>query len=50
MIFNLFSNIGQTHKELEILQNVYWTKKLPPSFIHSTEPTVIDPVANLLRT
>ena len=49
MIFNLFSNIGQTHKELEILQNVYWTKKLPLSFIHSTEPTVIDPVANLLE-
>jgi hypothetical protein len=49
MIFNSFSNIGQTHKELEILQNVYWTKKLPPSFIHNTEPTVIDPVANLLE-
>lgn len=49
MIFNLFSNIGQTHKELEILQNVYWTKKLSSSCIHSAEPALSDPVANLLE-
>ena len=49
MILNLFSNIGQFHGELEILQNVYLTKRLAQPCIYTTEPTVVDPVANLLE-
>jgi hypothetical protein len=50
MIFNLFSNIAQSNRELETLQTSYWKKlKLSAPQIYNIEQTVIDPVAKLLE-
>lgn len=50
MIFNLFSNIAQSSRELEILQNTYWKKlRLSAPYIYNIEQPVIDPVAKLLE-
>jgi hypothetical protein len=50
MIFNLFSNISQSSRELEILQNTYWKKlRLSAPYIYNIEQPVIDPVAKLLE-